>query len=453
MSSLLSSVANHIPTVGSKSASAPTTSNPLDNLPTPPTLSPELRLLVGLACTSASTSNPILPHVPPITREWWIRVGKEWAKSVIKMIKMDQAGLPSVVGAEQVYAAAKDHFKDMSDKEREIEYTSVIETLVIASIFTPPTDSEKVASVETSASSSTGNEKRGEKQAVPTLSYTPSARQLIHTTLDLLSIPIPSHLAPVEQKLSRSLFKTLQQVSERQNQEEVARSRERQAEGWGGKTGRWLATGAGVVVGGVALGITGGLAAPAIAALIPGFMTFGLLTTATAPVVLGSIFGVTAGGLTGKRVRERWRGVDEFEFVDVKIGSKKIDEIAPVSPNPAEGDSASRETETEPEEDVDEETLIESIKKKYAALPDAFRMNKQPDASNALVGSPAQTGSIPARTSIESSRDIEDRTSRISLDDPAEREKRAEDEARLLEGQAPSLIVSKATSYTKRKRV
>jgi hypothetical protein len=145
--------------------------------------------------------------------------------------------------------------------------------------------------------------------------------------------------------------------------------------------------------------------------------------------------------------------VDEFEFVDVKIGSKKIDEIAPVSPNPAEGDSASRETETDPEEDVDEETLIESIKKKYAALPDAFRMSKQPDASNALVGSPARTGSTPARTSIESTRDIEDRTSRISLDDPAEREKRAEDEARLLEGRAPSLIVSNTTSHTKRKRI
>ena len=46
------------------------------------------------------------------------------------------------------------------------------------------------------------------------------------------------------------------------------------------------------------------------------------------------------------------------------------------------------------------------------------------------------------RESIESTRDIEDRTSRISLDDPAEREKRAEDEAKLLEGRAPSLIVS-----------
>ena len=433
MSSLLSSVASHIPAAGHKATSASAAPNPLDNLPTPPTLSPSTRLLVGLACVSASTSNPILPNVPSITKEWWITVGKEWAGSVIKMIKMDRAGFPNVVSAEQVHAAATDHFKDMSDSEREIEYNNVIETLVIASIFAPPTSSEKVASVETSA----GTDKKDEKQAVPTLSYTPSARQLIHTTLDLLSIPISTHLAPVEQKLSKSLFKTLQQVSEQKNQEEVARSRERQAEGWGGKTGRWLATGAGVIAGGVAIGITGGLAAPAIAALIPGFMTFGLLTTATAPVVLGSIFGVTAGGLTGKRVRERWRGVDEFEFMDVKIGSKRIDEIVLPQPN-AEGESAGHDTDNDVDEDVDEDTLIESIKKKYAQLPEAFRMNKD----SSVVSSTRPSSTVSNRASTESTRDIEDRTSRISLDDPAEREKRAEDEAKLLEGRAPSLIVS-----------
>jgi hypothetical protein len=68
--------------------------------------------------------------------------------------------------------------------------------------------------------------------------------------------------------------------------------------------------------------LTGGLAAPAIAALVPGFMTFGLLTSATAPVVIGSVFGLAGGGLTSKRVRERWRGVGEFEFVDVKTGTE-----------------------------------------------------------------------------------------------------------------------------------
>jgi hypothetical protein len=39
---------------------------------------------------------------------------------------------------------------------------------------------------------------------------------------------------------------------------------------------------------------------------------------ATAPVVLGSVFGIAGGGLAGRRVRERWSGVGEFEFVDLK---------------------------------------------------------------------------------------------------------------------------------------
>jgi hypothetical protein len=355
------------------------------------------------------------------------------------MIKMDQGGLPSIVSAEHVKAASTDHFKDMDEAERETEYNNVIETLVIASIFAPPVESEKVASV-------TAPTRQDQKTAevVPTLSYTPSARQLIYTTLMLLDIPTSTHLPPIEQKLSKSLFKTLQKVSE-QNQEEVQRSREKQAEGWGGKTGRWLATGAGVIAGGVAIGITGGLAAPAIAALIPGFMTFGLLTTATAPVVLGSIFGVTAGGLTGKRVRERWRGVDEFEFVDVKVGSKKVEEVI-LPPDPEE------ETVEGDEPTEKERASIDTARREYFALPDSsgrtpaekdpIDMPTKPAAEKDM-GIVSRTESVTSgRPSLDSVGDLEDRTSRISLDTPEERGRRAEDEARLLEGRPPSLVVS-----------
>jgi hypothetical protein len=80
------------------------------------------------------------------------------------------------------------------------------------------------------------------------------------------------------------------------------------------------ATGAGVVVGGVLLGVTGGLAAPAIAALLAP-LGFGILGAA-APAVLGTLFGLTGGGLAGWRVHERWRGVDEFAFVEVGAGTR-----------------------------------------------------------------------------------------------------------------------------------
>lgn len=64
-------------------------------------------------------------------------------------------------------------------------------------------------------------------------------------------------------------------------------------------------------MGGVVIGLTGGLAAPALLPLLP------FLTAGTAPVLLGSLFGLAGGGLTGYRVRRRWGGVEKFEFVEV----------------------------------------------------------------------------------------------------------------------------------------
>lgn len=82
------------------------------------------------------------------------------------------------------------------------------------------------------------------------------------------------------------------------------------------------ATGAGVIAGGVLIGVTGGLAAPAIAALLAPLGIGGLLAGGAAPVVLGTLFGVGGGGLAGRRVRERWRGVEEFGFVEIGAGTK-----------------------------------------------------------------------------------------------------------------------------------
>lgn len=90
----------------------------------------------------------------------------------------------------------------------------------------------------------------------------------------------------------------------------------------------FIATGAGVIAGGVLIGVTGGLAAPAIAALLAPLGIGGLLAGGAAPVVLGTLFGVGGGGLAGRRVRERWRGVEEFGFVEIGSGTKAtVEEI------------------------------------------------------------------------------------------------------------------------------
>ena len=77
-----------------------------------------------------------------------------------------------------------------------------------------------------------------------------------------------------------------------------------------------------MIAGGVLIGVTGGLAAPAIAALLAPLGIGGLLAGGAAPVVLGTLFGVGGGGLAGRRVRERWRGVEEFGFVEIGAGTK-----------------------------------------------------------------------------------------------------------------------------------
>lgn len=82
------------------------------------------------------------------------------------------------------------------------------------------------------------------------------------------------------------------------------------------------ATAGGFIAGGVLLGVTGGLAAPALIALLAPLGLGAALSGIAAPVVLGTLFGLTGGGLAGRRVSQRWRGVDEFSFVEVGANSK-----------------------------------------------------------------------------------------------------------------------------------
>ncbi|CED83011.1 Uncharacterized conserved protein [Phaffia rhodozyma] len=166
----------------------------------------------------------------------------------------------------------------------------------------------------------------------PPIEYTSISRAAIYRTADVLNIP-STGIIPEETVVAAELFKMLQAISSDKAQSEleehqrVEKARKEREEGWGGKWGRWAATGAGVVIGSVALGITGGVAAPAILALLP---TIGLLTPATAPVVLGTFFGLTGGGLAGRRVRNRWSGVKQFEFVQI---DDKIDPLGRPKPN------------------------------------------------------------------------------------------------------------------------
>lgn len=156
---------------------------------------------------------------------------------------------------------------------------------------------------------------KSKKETPAALNYTPATRALLWYSLSLLQIP-HEHLLAAEDHVSQGIYTELKNAEMKAKSEAA---RKEQEEGWGGKWGRLAATVGGVIVGGVAIGMTGGLAAPAFLPLLP------FLTAGSAPIVLGTLFGLTGGGLAGLRVNKRWAGVDVFDFVQIVGGGEDSD--------------------------------------------------------------------------------------------------------------------------------
>lgn len=424
------------------------TSDPLSSLPTPPKLAEHTRLLVALSCRAASTTaNPVLPLVPERTRAWWTRVGAQWTESVCSILELNVERIPRSVLGEQARMAAASHWEGMGEEERSKEMHDIAQILVLASIFMPPTEDEAVTKVELPEEQK--RKTNAKESKAPSLSYTPAARALVFTVLDLLAIPPVPHLSEAELKLSRSLFSTLQAVSDHAKDEEVEKTRQASAEGWGGKLGRNIATGVGVAVGGIAIGLTGGLAAPAIAALIPGFMTFGLLTTATAPVVLGSVFGLTAGGLTGRRVRERWSGVGEFEFVDVKLGTKRIEStVAETAP----ADKAEKENEKVKASSTESKGQGDSEEQENAEEEVQANVDRRAEKLAYEPRRPKSDLTGAGRPSPEAEEGLSTKTNRLSIGSTRSASSPTDAQIKALSDKPPSLVVGGEWS-TSEKRI
>lgn len=264
----------------------------------PPPLPSSTRLLLSLSAL-CSTLHPASPP-PPTTLKWYQATSSAWLKSVLKLLEIDAARLPPAVDVERVRSSAEEQRADWTDDEK-----------------------VRMAGVLVEASLAVDAEKEKKEQA---LRYTPIARALSHRTLNLLGLPAKDLLPEAEKNLSSTLFTALKAAQENETAENVESTRAAHSQGWGGSFGRSLATGAGVVAGGILIGVTGGLAAPAIAAVLAPLGIGGLLAGGAAPIVLGTLFGVGGGGLAGRRVRERWKGVEEFGFIEVGDGTKATKE-------------------------------------------------------------------------------------------------------------------------------
>ncbi|CAG8582050.1 8354_t:CDS:2 [Paraglomus occultum] len=83
---------------------------------------------------------------------------------------------------------------------------------------------------------------------------------------------------------------------------------------------KWFATGAGVVVGATVIGLTGGLAAPLVAAGIGAVTSVAgvsFVATASTVALITSLFGIAGGGLGGYKMHKRMGSLKVFEFTQM----------------------------------------------------------------------------------------------------------------------------------------
>jgi hypothetical protein len=88
------------------------------------------------------------------------------------------------------------------------------------------------------------------------------------------------------------------------------------------KAKRWLAVGLGTLVGGVVIGVTGGLAAPLVAAgagAVLGGGAGAALATTAGIYTIGALFGAGGAGLLAHKTNKRFGKLKEFEFVDLNL--------------------------------------------------------------------------------------------------------------------------------------
>lgn len=139
------------------------------------------------------------------------------------------------------------------------EHAAVLKLLVLASLHVsehlpssgaamrkagPPTDAKGVASVDTA--------------------YSALSRTLVYRTAELLHIPAAAILS-AEQAVAADLYALYQQQAGASTDSMSAAGQSAVASAKSASTAwKWAATGAGAILGGVAIGLTGGLAAPLI---------------------------------------------------------------------------------------------------------------------------------------------------------------------------------------------
>ncbi|CAM4652763.1 unnamed protein product [Lepidochelys olivacea] len=147
--------------------------------------------------------------------------------------------------------------------------------------------------------------------------YDARARVLICHVTWLLRIPL-EELEVLEESLLESLKEQKEEASE--TAEASRRKKERKR-----KLRRYLMIGLATIGGGTVIGLTGGLAAPLVAAgaaTIIGSAGAAALGSTAGIAILASLFGAAGAGLTGYKMKKRVGAIEEFEFLSLTEGKQ-----------------------------------------------------------------------------------------------------------------------------------
>lgn len=146
--------------------------------------------------------------------------------------------------------------------------------------------------------------------------YDARARVLIRHISCLLQVS-PQLLEEFEETLGERL-----REGGEESEEESSRRRRRER---GRKLRRYLLIGLATVGGGTVIGVTGGLAAPLVAAgagAVIGAGGAAALGSATGIAIMASLFGAAGAGLTGYKMNKCVGAIEEFEFLPLSSGKR-----------------------------------------------------------------------------------------------------------------------------------
>ncbi|TKC53040.1 hypothetical protein EI555_014634, partial [Monodon monoceros] len=145
--------------------------------------------------------------------------------------------------------------------------------------------------------------------------YDARARVLVCHMTSLLQVPL-EELDLLEETFLESLKETKEEESETA---EASRKKKENRRKWK----RYLLIGLATLGGGTVIGVTGGLAAPLVAAgaaTVIGSAGAAALGSAAGIAVMTSLFGAAGAGLTGYKMKKRVGAIEEFTFLPLTEG-------------------------------------------------------------------------------------------------------------------------------------